>query len=73
MNADACRSMHLIKSPQLLACVGGSVLLPAGLALPDPTGQRAGEESARSVHQKECDSPATNPKNLKEKSDPTSP
>lgn len=31
--------MHLIKSPQILACVGGSVLLPAGLALPDPPGR----------------------------------
>lgn len=60
-------------SHQILACVGGFVLLPAGLALPDPTRQRAEEESAQSVHQKECDSPATNPNNFKEQSDPTSP
>lgn len=52
MNTDACRNMHLIKSPQILACVGDSVLLPARLALPDPTGQRDEEENAQFVHQK---------------------
>lgn len=40
LNADACRSAGLIKSSQALACVGGSALFPAGLALPDPTGQK---------------------------------